>query len=135
MDRKIFVWLIVSATVGVSACAKPSPAAPDQPASNRLVKDTALPPPSVIVGGYTDSSPVNEAEANQKAARDFAVAEIYKKFPQRGRVESSTVKTQVVAGLNYQFHIVMTGGNAYDAVVYRDLQDHMSVTSLGKTGG
>jgi hypothetical protein len=99
------------------------------PPPPEIREDKGAPPP-VVAGGYTGASPVNEANAGETAARDFAVAAIYRKFPQRGLVESSTVKTQVVAGLNYWFHIVMTGGKAYDVVVYRDLQDHMSVSSL-----
>jgi hypothetical protein len=142
--RTICSALLVTLAIGAAACAQTPPAS-DKPArTGGLVHTPAPPPPEihddngaphVTVGGYTGAGAVNEADANQKAARDFAVAEIYKKFPQRGRVESSTVKTQVVAGLNYQFHIVMTGGNAYDAVVYRDLKNNLSVTSLSKVGG
>jgi hypothetical protein len=136
--------LLAAMAFGAIGCAQ-TPGSSTPTKSSGLVHTPAPPPPEIhddataprppIVGGYTGASPVNEADANQKAALDLAVAEIYKKFPQRGRAESSTVKTQVVAGLNYQFHIVMTGGNAYDAVVYRDLQGHLSVSSLNKSGG
>ena len=137
--------LIAAMAFGVGACAQ-TPAAPSAPASEKaarpgvLVHTPAPPPPEIhedaggvrppVVGGYTGAGPVDEADANQKAARDFAVAEIYKKFPQRGLVESATVKLQVVAGLNYQFHITMTGAKAYDVVVYRDLQGRMSLSKL-----
>jgi hypothetical protein len=130
MNRTSFAWLIVSAAIGISACARHSPTASEQPASNRLVKDTALPPPPVIVGGYTDAGPANTANADETAARNLAVAELYRKFPTRALVEKVTVQTQVVAGLNYRFHITMSGGAAYDVVVYRDLQNHMTITGV-----
>jgi hypothetical protein len=136
--------LLAAIAFGAMGCAQ-TPGSGRTTKNGGLVHTPAPPPPEIhddatmprspVAGGYTDAGAVNMADANQKAALDLVVAEIRKKFPQRGRVESSTVKTQVVAGLNYQFHIVMTGGNAYDAVVYRDLQDHMSVTDLSRSGG
>ena len=50
----------------------------------------------------------------------------------RALVEKVTAEQQVVAGLNYSFTIVMTGGSTYRIVVYRDLQGAMSVTSYEK---
>jgi hypothetical protein len=138
--------LLAMLALGAAACAQTegrSDAEPGKAArSHALVHTPAPPPPEIhddatsprppIAGGYTSATPVNDADANTKAARDFAVAEIHKRFPQRGVVESATVKTQVVAGLNYQFHIVMTDGRAYDATVYRDLEGKMSVSNLGE---
>ncbi len=152
MVRTVRSALIAAMAFGVGACAQtPSaPSAPSAPASEKpakpgvLVHTPAPPPPEIhedagaprppVVGGYTSAGPVDEADASQKAARDFAVAEIYKKFPQRGLVESATVKLQVVAGVNYQFHIAMTGAKAYDVVVYRDLQGRMSLSKLDAVG-
>jgi hypothetical protein len=151
MNRTACSALLAVLALGAAACtqagngsgSKSADAEPGKSTkSGALVHTPAPPPPEIhddatsprppIVGGYTNATPVNDADTNTKAARDFAVVEIYKRFPQRGIVESATVKTQVVAGLNYQFHIVMTGGKAYEAVVYRDLQGKMSVSSLSE---
>ena len=142
MIRTVLTALLAAMAFGAAACAQ----APSGPVSEKAAKPGALahtpapPPPDIredttlappiVVGGYTSAGPVNEADAEQKAARDFAVAEIYKRFPQRGPVESASVRSQVVAGVNYQFHVAMTGQKAYDVVVYRDLKGHMSVSQL-----
>ena len=142
MIRNVLTAFFAAMAFGAAACAQtpvgaanekaakpgalvhtPAPPPPD------IREDTGQPPP-IVVGGYTRARPVNEADAEQKAARDFAVAEIYKRFPQGGLVESTSVKVQVVAGLNYQFHVAMTGQTAYDVVVYRDLKGHMSLSKL-----
>lgn len=102
--------------LALAACATPPPA--DAPAA------------PVIAGGYASASLEDEGA---KAAQKLAVDEIYKRDPTRALVEKATVEVQVVAGLNYRFTIVMTGGATYAVVVYRDLQNNMSVTSYEKT--
>lgn len=94
----------------------------------------ATPPPveapvGPIAGGYGQSNPEDEG---LKAAQKIAVDEIYKRNPTRALVEKATAETQVVAGLNYRFTIVMSGGATYRVVVFRDLQGAMSVTSYEK---
>ncbi|MBI1359823.1 MAG: hypothetical protein GC155_06000 [Alphaproteobacteria bacterium] len=121
MLRLSVVVIAVAATF--CGCADKS-AAPDKHESNPA-------PEQVVAGGYTSSGPVDEANANETAARDLAVAELFKRYPAQATVEGVQVATQVVAGLNYRFTIKLSGGATYEAVVYRDLQDHMSVTDIG----
>ena len=62
--------------------------------------------PKPAAGGY------QPAQANDdiiKAAERLAVAEIYRRDPQRGILEQVTREQQVVAGMNYRFTIKMTG--------------------------
>jgi hypothetical protein len=47
-------------------------------------------------------------------------------------VEKTTAELQVVAGLNYRFEIVMGGGATYRIVVYRDLQNTLTVSEYEK---
>ena len=108
--------LAASVVTALGACAAPPAAEP------------AAPPP-MITGGYAKADP---AEAGTKEAQDFAVAEIYKRNPTRALVEKVEAKVQVVAGLNYDFDITMTGGARYKVVVYRTLQNTMSVTAYEK---
>lgn len=86
-------------------------------------------PPPMIVGGYGSSNPADEGV---KAAQAIAVNEIYTRNPTRALVDKVSAETQVVAGLNYRFTIVMTGGAAYRVIVFRNLQGGMSVTSFEK---
>lgn len=101
--------------LALAACATPPP--------------TSQPAAPVIVGGY-GSADLNDAGV--KAAQKVAVDAIYTRNPTRALVEKVTAEQQVVAGLNYSFTIVMTGGSTYRIVVYRDLQGAMSVTSYEK---
>src|SRR5262245_8575134 len=55
-----------------------------------------------VVGGY---APANANDETVKAAETLAVAEIYRRDPQRGIVEQVTREQQVVAGMNYRFTI------------------------------
>lgn len=83
-------------------------------------------PRPMLAGGYskvTSGPGVDEA-------RDVAVNELYKRFPQRAIVEKVTVEQQVVAGMNYRFHFTMSGGAKYEAVIFRDVGGRFSVTSL-----
>jgi hypothetical protein len=104
---------VLSVTLGACASQPAEPAAP----------------PMVIAGGYGKADP---ADAGTKEAQAFAVAEIYKRNPTRALVEKADAQVQVVAGLNYEFDITMTGGSRYKIVVYRTLQNALSVTSYEK---
>ncbi len=83
-----------------------------------------------MTGAYGAADLNNE---DAKAARAIAVNAIYTRNPTRALVEKVNAETQVVAGLNYRFNIVMTGGATYRIVVFRSLQGEMSVTSYEKT--
>ena len=83
----------------------------------------------VMVGGYSAADLNNEGV---KAAQALAVNEIYTRNPTRALVDKVSAETQVVAGLNYRFTIVMTGGAAYRVIVFRNLQGGLSVTSFEK---
>ncbi len=107
--------LVSLTALALGACATPPPA------------DTPQAP--VIAGGYGSAS-LNDDGV--KAAQKLAVDEIYRRNPTRALVETAIAELQVVAGLNYRFTIVMTGGATYHVVVYRDLQNTMSVTSYEK---
>lgn len=104
----------------LAACASPAPQ------TEQVVEREV-----VIAGGYGKADP---ADARVKEAEDFAVAEIYKRNPTRALVEAVDVKVQVVAGLNYAFDIKMTGGAHYKIVVFRSLQNELSITSYDKVG-
>lgn len=115
--------LFVSVSAALAACTTPTaPEAPPQEAAQ------ATPPP-MIVGGYSSS---NLSDDGVKAAQAIAVNEIYTRNPTRALVDKVSAETQVVAGLNYRFTIVMTGGAAYRVIVFRNLQGGMSVTSFEK---
>ncbi|OYX48241.1 MAG: hypothetical protein B7Y90_11390 [Alphaproteobacteria bacterium 32-64-14] len=90
--------------VALGACAAPPAAEP------------AAPPP-MITGGYAKADP---ADARTQEAQALAVAEIYKRNPTRALVEKA------------DFDITMTGGARYKIVVYRTLQNALSVTSYEK---
>lgn len=83
----------------------------------------------VVVGGYGGADLSDEGV---KAAQALAVNEIYTRNPTRALVEKVSAETQVVAGLNYRFNIVMTGGATYRVTVFRSLQGEMSVTGFEK---
>ena len=118
----------VALAVFVAACAHEPNADASPPPEERA---EAPPPMPMITGGYS-ATEVKGAEI--EAARDLAVAEIYKQFPTRALVQKVMAEVQVVAGLNYRFRIQMSGdsGPTYEAVVFRSLQNTMSVTSLKK---
>jgi hypothetical protein len=104
------------------AAETPKPEAP-KPAAN------AEPRP-VITGGY---APADASTMGFDEAKALAIAEVYKREPQRGIAEKVTGQVQVVAGLNYEFDITMTGANHhYKVVVYKPLQGAMQVTSFTK---
>lgn len=136
---------IVIAGLGVlalSACqgaAAPAPIAPPMPrpdTATQVVPSSTMPAATaqrpVIVGGY-DSADANDADV--KAAESLAVAEIYKREPQRGLVEKVTRESQVAAGVNYRFTIKMTGMNSYQVVVFKPLSGPMTVTNFEKVTG
>jgi len=104
--------LLVSVSAALAACATPSEA-----------------PQPPIVGGYNAAS---LSDAGVKEAQAVAEKEIYARNPTRVLVEKPTVETQVVAGRNYRFNIVMSGGASYRVVVYQPLQGEMTVTDYEK---
>ena len=88
--------------------------------------------PAMMVGGY---GPANLDDVLVKQAEDFAIAELYKRFPSRATVEKVTAESQIVAGANYHFHIKMSGfsGHAYDVLVFRSLQGELTLKDIQKT--
>ncbi len=105
--------LLVSVSAALAACATPASEATQPP----------------IVGGYSAAS---LSDAGVKEAQAVAEKEIYTRNPTRALVEKATVETQVVAGRNYRFNIVMSGGASYRVVVYQPLQGEMTVTAYEK---
>lgn len=88
--------------------------------------DAPAPP---MVGGY---SAADLSDAGVKAAQAVAEKEIYTRHPTRALVDKVSVETQVVAGRNYRFTIVMTGGASYRVVVFQPLQGEMTVSAYEK---
>src|SRR5262245_29349059 len=124
----------------LGACGSTAPEPPAPPPfrgdTATQVVPSASPPASasqrpVIVGGY---APADANDPDVKAAEAMAVAEIYRREPQRSIVEATTREVQVVAGLNYRFTIKMSGVNRYEVVVFKPLpgQGAMSVTGFNK---
>ena len=134
---------LIAGTVGLAALAgcNSAPAEPAAPppfrgdTATQVVPSASTPPSTaqrpVIVGGY---APADANDPDVKAAEALAVAEIYKREPQRGIVESVTREVQVVAGLNYRFTVKMSGVNRYEVTVFKPLpgQGAMSVTGFNK---
>ena len=110
--------MLVGAAVLLTACTEMPGATPAAP----------------VVGGYAAA---NANDETVKAAETLAVAEIYRRDPQRGLVEQVTREQQVVAGMNYRFTIKMTGVNSYRIVVFKPLpgQGEMTVTGYEKLTG
>lgn len=106
-------FLLVPVSIALAACATPESEAPQ----------------SRIVGGYSAAS---LSDAGVKEAQAVAEKEIYARNPTRALVEKVSVETQVVAGRNYRFNIVMSGGASYRVVVYQPLQGEMTVTAYEK---
>jgi hypothetical protein len=105
---------------------------PTPVAAPPAVVETSTPMPTpapVITGGY---SPASLDDEMTKAAQAVAVDAIYTRDPTRALVEKVEAEMQVVAGLNYQFVITMTGGARYGVTVYRKLDGSMEVTNYTK---
>jgi ABC-type Fe3+-hydroxamate transport system substrate-binding protein len=134
MKRDLLLASITLA-VATSACSPSEPAKAAEPAAPPAEADVTTPdatvqtPPDVVVGGYAAA---DIADPAVKEAHDLAVAEIYKRDPTRALVEKTTAELQVVAGINYRFEIVMGGGATYRIVVYRDLQNTLTVSEYEK---
>jgi hypothetical protein len=96
-------------------------------AEDVIIDDSA--PRLPITGGY---APADRDDVGANAAEALAIAEIYRREPQRSLVESATRELQVVAGLNYRFVVKMSGANSYRVVVYRPLEGDMRVTEFEK---
>jgi hypothetical protein len=130
------IGLVALSACGSTASEEPAPPPPFRgDTATQIVPSASTPAPAaqrpVIVGGY---APADANDPDVKAAEALAVAEIYKREPQRGLVESATREVQVVAGLNYRFTVKMTGVNRYEIVVFKPLpgQGAMSVTGFNK---
>lgn len=108
--------LLVSVSAALGACTTPAGEAPTAPHAP-------------IVGGYSQA---NLSDEGVKAARAVAEKEIYTRNPTRALVDKVSAETQVVAGMNYRFTIVMSGGASYRVVVYRPLQGDMTVSDYEK---
>jgi hypothetical protein len=132
---------LVAVSIGMlGACGSTAQEEPAPPpfrgdTATQVVPSASTPPATaprpVIVGGY---APADANDPDVKAAEALAVAEIYKREPQRSIVESTTRESQVVAGMNYRFNIKMSGTNRYEIVVFKPLpgQGAMSVTGFNK---
>jgi len=129
--RFVSIILIGSQLVACAPAKAPEPtpvAAP--PAVVETSTPTPMPTPApVITGGY---SPASLHDEMTKAAQAVAVDAIYTRDPTRALVEKVEAEMQVVAGLNYQFVITMTGGARYGVTVYRKLDGSMEVTNYTK---
>jgi hypothetical protein len=129
--RFVSIILIGSQLVACAPAKAPEPtpvAAP--PAVVETSTPTPMPTPApVITGGY---SPASLDDEMTKAAQAVAVDAIYTRDPTRALVEKVEAEMQVVAGLNYQFVITMTGGARYGVTVYRKLDGSMEVTNYTK---
>jgi len=136
MKRDLLLASIVLA-MAATACTPAEPAKPAEPAepsaaADAPAQDTAVePPPMPMTGAYGTA---DIADPATKEASDLAVSEIYKRDPTRALVESVTAELQVVAGLNYRFDIQMSGGARYRVVVYRNLQNELTVSEYEKVG-
>lgn len=114
--------LIVSVGAALCACTTAMNDTPAGPPAGPM-------PPPMIVGGY---SAANLTDANIKVAQALAEKEIYTRNPTRALVDKVSAETQVVAGKNYRFTIVMSGGAAYRVVVFQPLQGEMTVSGYEK---
>lgn len=126
-----------TAAFGLAACAafldeqdKVSASPGDEPAGFETVSD---PDAEMVTGGYGAG---DLEEDGAKTALRIATDAIYERFPTRALVDTVSLETQVVAGLNYRYRIEMTGSpdarSIYEATVYRDLDDNFELTSLNK---
>lgn len=78
-------------------------------------------PQPMIAGGYSNA-PTTDAEV--QAAAQFAAKTLGSEL-----VNVLKVERQVVAGMNYRMHLALKNGAEYEVVVYRDLQQQMSLSS------
>jgi hypothetical protein len=134
---------LIAGTIGLvvlGACGNTAPEPPAPPpfrgdTATQVVPSASAPPSTaqrpVIVGGY---APADASDSDVKAAETMAIAEIYRREPQRSIVENVTRESQVVAGMNYRFVVKMSGVNRYEVVVFKPLsgQGAMSVTGFSK---
>lgn len=104
-----------------------SPGQPVTPETSPRQNPEVLPGP--IVGGYGDAA---ETVPDLAKAKSLALKALAAKFPSDQPIDAVRSQIQVVAGLNYKFEILRHGtpGERFEVVVYRDLQNHFSVTSV-----
>lgn len=101
--------------------------------TDESVKDSPIVPHTTMVGGY---SKIANPDADQELFQvtKFLGSEIGLKEgdPSMGLDKVLEAHRQVVAGTNYRVKLRMTNGAQYEAVVYLDLKDEISLTSLKK---
>jgi len=119
MFKSVFLLL---ALIGIlSACANDSA---------KYSSGTQIP---MVVGGY---SKITNPDADQELFQvtKFLSSEIglIEHNPSLGLARVLNAQRQVVAGSNYLVKVQMTDGSQYEAVVYVNLQNEMSLTSLEK---
>jgi Cystatin domain len=115
----------------LAACTPPAPVPVPAPAPSPATVATTPPAPmpspeAPIAGGYAPASLDDEMV---KAAQAVAVDAIYTRNPTRALVETVEAEQQVVAGMNYNFKITMTGGARYGVTVFRALDGKMEVSN------
>lgn len=106
--------------------APPALAATEPAVDDDIIIDDSA-PRLPLAGGY---APADANDVGATAAEKLALDEIYRREPQRARVESVTRELQVVAGINYRFVFKMSGAKSYRVVVYRPLDGDMRITSF-----
>ncbi|WP_040839516.1 cystatin domain-containing protein [Thiothrix nivea] len=101
--------------------------------TDEAVKQPPSAPEAAIAGGY---SRITNPDADEELFQvtKFLGSEI---GLQTGNTSMGVEKVleayrQVVAGINYRVKLQMTDGSQYEAVVYMDLKDEISLTSLEK---
>ena len=125
-----------TAAFGLAACAAfldDKEARASSADTGETIETVAQDRPDMVVGGYGSG---DMASPGARKGLQIATDAIYARFPTRALVETVSVETQVVAGLNYRYRIEMSGSPEaraiYEAVVYRDLDDNYELTSLTK---
>ena len=122
--------LIGAVFAACSPATAPEPAPAPEPVAVEATPPAPMPAPEpVVTGGY---SPASLDDEMVKAAQAVAVDAIYTRDPTRALVEKVEAELQVVAGINYQFVITMTGGARYGVTVYRKLDGTMEVTDYAR---
>ena len=117
-------------SIAVCGCASEEPTRNTlTPAVNPVQEASVKSEDSTIAGGYSASA-VDGPEVT--AAAEFAVTEEAKKGAKLSLKSIKSAETQVVAGTNYKLNLVVDDGGTektVEVVVYRDLQQNMSLTS------
>lgn len=101
--------------------------------THESVKPSPIVTQATMTGGY---SKITNPDADQELFQvtKFLSSEIglIEHKPSLGLAKVLDAQRQVVAGSNYLVKVQMTDGSQYEAVVYVNLQNEMSLTSLEK---